>query len=91
MSVYAQIQLGLVIGFVAGLSLIVLALGAALNWLTAPAPLPKFLVGDEPPVFTRVVDTHRCARCREPRTESDLMRVGDSYICREGCDERRVA
>ena len=87
----SQIQLGILFAIAAGLGVIVLLLGAAMEWLLGPVQSVPPIDG-ELPSFACPVTTHRCVWCREQRLDADLLRVdGIGLVCREGCDERRVA
>jgi hypothetical protein len=87
----SQIQLGILLAIAAGLGVIVLLLGAAMEWLLGPVqPVPP--IDGELPSFVRPVTTHRCVWCHESRLDADLLRLdGIGLVCREGCDEWRVA
>jgi hypothetical protein len=95
MTVDDQVQLGLLLGYGAALAVLVLALGAAIEWLLGPVSVDDAVLSepqDELPSFTRPVATGQCVACRDHRLMADLEYMrGLGYVCADGCSRGRVA
>jgi hypothetical protein len=92
MTLDAQVQIGVLLGMAAGLGVLVLLLGAALEWMLGPVEPEAAPPVDDWPVYLPPVVTHRCVWCREARADADLLAIaGIGLVCREGCDDGRAA